>query len=149
MVRIQQKANFQWHSTKAIWSIEVHEDESYQKLHQWRDDMPAIALSCAEKAYLEMLADIPGHVSFDYADELMPGLTSLSPRKLDALLKASQSIKVKRLFFWLASRHNYPWFRKLNRDDYDLGKGKRVISKSGKLNKTYLITVPEHLQGQK
>ncbi len=149
LARIQQKANYQWHNTKALWSMEVLEDESYQKPHQWRDDLPVIALSCVEKAYLEMLADVPERVSFNYADELMQGLTSLSPRKLDALLKASQSIKVKRLFFWLASRHNYPWFRKLNRDDYDLGKGKRVIAKSGKLDNTYLITVPEHLHGQK
>lgn len=147
--RVAAKASFQWHSTRMLWGAEVLENKTYQKHLQWRDDLPEIALSCSEKAYLEMLADIPDGISFDHADELMQGLTSLSPSKLDALLRGCKSIKVKRLFFWLASRHNYPWFRKLNRDDYDLGKGKRVIAKSGKLDNTYLITVPEHLHGPK
>jgi hypothetical protein len=49
---------------------------------------------------------------------------------------------VKRLFFWLAQRQSYSWFKKLDRSKYDLGSGKRVIAKGGKLDKDYLITVP-------
>ncbi len=147
--RVAAKASFQWHSTKLLWGAEVLDNEAYQKRLQWRDDLPEISLSCAEKAYIEILADIPGVISFDYADEIMQGLTNLSPRKLDALLSACESVKVKRLFFWFAGRHSYPWLRKLSSENYDLGKGKRVISKSGKLDNTYLITVPEHLHGSR
>jgi hypothetical protein len=33
-----------------------------------------------------------------------------------------------------AKRPNYPWFRKLDAADYDLGSGKRVVAKGGKLD---------------
>ena len=94
---------------------------------------------------LELLVDLPNAVTFEHANELMQGLVNLSPRKLDALLKACKSVKVKRLFFWLAKRQSYPWFSKLNVADYDLGSGKRVVAKGGKLDTDYLITVPSHM----
>ncbi|MCM8885066.1 MAG: type IV toxin-antitoxin system AbiEi family antitoxin [Candidatus Thiodiazotropha sp.] len=145
--RVPVKASFLWHRNQSVWPDYIVESQAYQKSHTWRDDLPSIQLSCAEKAYLELLAELPDGVSFDYANELMQGMNSLSPRKLDELLKACKSVKVKRLFFWMADRHNYPWFRKLNKDEYDLGRGKRLIARSGKLDKSYLITVPEHLYG--
>jgi hypothetical protein len=147
--RVPAKASYHWHGVQGVWPDQVLEEALYRQDHQWRDDLPPIRISCAEKAFLEMLAGLPRTVSFDHADELMQGMTSLSPRKLDELLKACRSIKAKRLFLWLAHRHNYPWSRKLDEDDYDLGKGKRVIAKQGKLDSRYLITVPEHLRGSK
>ena len=84
-------------------------------------------------------------MTFEHANELMQGLVNLSPRKLDTLLKACKSVKVKRLFFWLANRQAYPWFSKLNVADYDLGSGKRFVAKNGKLDTKYLITVPSQM----
>ncbi len=147
VVKVQDKVAFRWHGVQALWPRAVADDDYFRQSYRWRDDMPELLLSCAERAYLEMLAGIPNRISFDHADELLQGLTSLSPRKLDALLLACKSIKVKRLFFWLADRHNYAWNRKLSRKDYTLGTGKREIAKHGKLDATYHITVPEHLHG--
>jgi hypothetical protein len=107
--------------------------------------MPSLRLSCPEKACFEMLAGVPETTGFDHADELFQGMTSLSPSRLEALLRGCCSVKVKRLFFWFAERQDYAWLRPLDSGDFDLGKGKRVIARGGRLNKKYQITVPASL----
>jgi len=138
---------FDWHGNKALWSPDSLDLESYAIKHSWREDLPPVKLSCPEKACLEMLMSVPKSISFDHADELMQGMTSLSPKKLMTLLHACRNVKVKRLFFWLAERQGYAWSKKLDYRKFDLGKGKRVIATKGKLDNKYLITVPTHLHG--
>jgi hypothetical protein len=75
------------------------------------------------------------------------GLRTLSPRRLDVLLQDCRSIKVKRLFFWFADRHSPPWLSQIDRKAVDLGSGKRMLVKGGRLDATYQITVPEDLSG--
>ena len=133
------------HSTNTLWPEWLIKDKSFIRQYEWEAELPPVYFSCPEKALLELLVDLPDAVSFEHADELMQGLVNLSPRKLDTLLKACKSVKVKRLFFWLAKRQAYPWFNKLNVEDYDLGSGKRVVAKGGKLDTDYLITVPSHM----
>ena len=88
---------------------------------------------------------MPDGVSFEHADALMQGLHNLSPRKLDVLLMACCNIKVKRLFLWLAERHTHAWFKYLTPEQYDLGSGKRVVAKEGRLAKHWQITVPKEM----
>ncbi len=76
---------------------------------------------------------------------LMEGLTNLSPRRLQGLLESCRSVKVKRLFFFFADRHPHAWLKRLDKHTVDLGKGKRLLVKGGKLNSTYHITVPEEM----
>jgi hypothetical protein len=111
---------------------------------QW--DWP-IALSTPERAILELLDELPKHESFHQADMLMQSLSNLSPRRLQKLLKDCKSIKVKRLFFYFASRHKHAWLKRLDKKNFDLGEGKRMLVKGGKLDRTYQITVPEDLLG--
>ena len=73
------------------------------------------------------------------------GLRTLSPRRLQILLADCRSVKVKRLFFWFADRHNPAWLKQIDRAAISLGTGKRMLVKGGKLDPTYLITVPEDL----
>lgn len=108
----------------------------------------AYALSFPETAILEALMDVPGKVSFEHADQLMAGLTTLSPGRLGATLKRCKNVKVLRLFFWLAERHPHPWRKKLPPGDFNLGSGKRALARRGKLNKKYQITVPEAMYGK-
>ena len=75
----------------------------------------------------------------------MEGLRNLSPRRLQGLLADCKSVKVKRLFFWFAERHNHAWLPKIDRSSIDLGKGKRMLVRGGKLDPTYNITVPEKM----
>jgi hypothetical protein len=52
---------------------------------------------------------------------------------------------VKRLFLWFAERHQHAWLKKLDRNDIDLGHGKRMLVRVGKLDPTFNITVPESI----
>ena len=72
-------------------------------------------------------------------------LRNLSPRRLHRLLLACRSVKVKRLFLWFAERHQHGWLKKLDRNDVDLGRGKRMLVKGGKLDPKFHITVPESI----
>lgn len=136
-----------WHRTARLWMNSCPEKAILSE-YTWREDATAMVMSSPEQAILELLMTLPEEVSFEHAEQLMQGLTQLSPRKLDALLKDCKSVKVKRLFFWLADRFNYPWRKKLDANDYNLGSGKRVIAKEGKLDTRYNITVPKSFAGE-
>ena len=109
---------------------------------QW--DWP-LTLSNPERATLELLDELPQRESFHQVDMLFDGLPNLSPRRLQTLLSDCRNVKVKRLFFFFADRHNHAWAKKLDRNNFDLGKGKRMLVRGGKLDPTYQITVPEDL----
>jgi hypothetical protein len=134
LARLSLPIKFEGHSTSKLWPDSLSQDIAFVKKHEWGEQLPPVYFSCPEKAILEVLMDLPES-----------GLVNLSPRKLDALLKECKSVKVKRLFFWFAKRQAYPWFDKLNVENYDLGSGKRVVAKGGKLDTEYLITVPQHM----
>jgi len=134
--------NFIWHGTKRIWHS--LNDDDLQRVN-WRNDVPGYLQATMERACLELLADVPNEISFEHADALFQGLSTLSPRKLQVVLNQCKSVKAKRLFFWFTKRHGFAWSRHLNVADFDLGKGKRVLDKNGVLDKALLITVPHDL----
>jgi hypothetical protein len=110
---------------------------------QWGHwDWP-LTLSTPERAILELLDELPAHETFEQADKLFEGLSSLRPRRLQKLLGDCKSVKVKRLFFFFAARHSHSWTKFVKRQDFDLGKGKRMLVKGGRLDPVLQITVPE------
>jgi hypothetical protein len=104
-----------------------------------------LTLSAPERAILELLDEVPQKETFHQADMLMEGLRTLSPKRLQKLLVECRSVKVKRLFLWFAERHNHAWLKQINREGIDLGTGKRMLQRGGKLDPKYAITVPENL----
>lgn len=106
-----------------------------------------LTYSTPERAILEMLDELPDRETFHQVDVLMEGLSSLSPRRMQRLLEACSSVKVKRLFFFFAHRHRHAWLRHLDETKIDLGSGNRVLVKGGKLDRRYRITVPGDLDG--
>ncbi len=104
-----------------------------------------LTLSSPERAILELLDEVPQYETFHQADVLMEGLRNLSPRRLRTLLVACRSVKVKRLFLWFAERHQHAWLKNLDRKDVDLGHGKRMLVRGGKLDPKFNITVPESI----
>jgi len=104
-----------------------------------------LTLSSPERALLELLDEVPQRETFHQADVLVEGLHNLSPRKLQTLLTTCRSVKVKRLFLWFAERHQHAWLKKVDRTRIDLGKGKRMLVRGGKLDPQYKITVPESI----
>jgi hypothetical protein len=121
--------------------------------HYWLygSDKLRIDISSPELAILEVLMDVPQHVSFEHADQLLQGLPTLSPHKLSRLLERCTNVKVKRLFLWLAEKNQSPWLKKIDLEKFSmksgsLGSGKRVLAEGGSLDPKYLITVPHDMQ---
>ena len=104
-----------------------------------------LVLSSPERAYLELLDELPDNETFDEADKIMEGLVNLSPRRLQVLLENTRSIKVKRLFLFFAHRHQHRWLNYLQEDKIGLGAGKRKLVQNGRLDPAYQITVPEYI----
>jgi hypothetical protein len=106
-----------------------------------------LIVSTPERAWLEMLEGVPNRESFHNADKIGESLRTLSPRRMQVLLEACRSVKTKRLALWFAARHNHPWNARLEHARIDLGSGKRMLVRGGRLDPTYLITVPRDLNG--
>ena len=101
--------------------------------------------SADERAMLEFLQDAPAQASIHDADLFMQGLVSLRPALVSKLLQACASVKVKRLFLALAERHGHAWVNRLDLRGVDLGKGKRMLVRGGRLHAKYQITLPADL----
>lgn len=110
--------------------------------HLGNDEWP-MALSVPERAILELMDELPTRETFHQVDMLMEGLVNLSPSRVQALLDGCRSVKVKRLFLWFAERSGHQWFDRLDHGAVDLGRGKRMLVRGGKLDRKYGITVPE------
>ncbi|MFY0992583.1 type IV toxin-antitoxin system AbiEi family antitoxin domain-containing protein [Halomonas sp. C05BenzN] len=100
-------------------------------------------MSSPERAILEVMDELPGHESFHNLDMVFESLTTLRPRTLSALLRSCRKIKVTRLFFVFADRHNHPWRKRLDPQEFNLGSGDRALVKGGKIHPRYRIMVPE------
>ncbi|MBA3027365.1 MAG: hypothetical protein FP816_00910 [Desulfobacteraceae bacterium] len=104
-----------------------------------------LPISGPERAIMELLNDVgSSEHSFEHAAQVFEGLTVLRPAVANDLLAACRSIKVKRLFLFLASHFDYPWTKRLDTDELDLGHGNRQVVKGGRLDKQYHITIPEN-----
>ena len=105
-------------------------------------------MAAPERAFLELLNELPQRETFHQADMLVEGLSNLRPRLLQKLLADCRSVKVKRLFLWFAERHGHAWLKKLDRSGIDLGRGKRMLVRGGRLDTKYNITVPGNLDAR-
>ena len=103
----------------------------------------SVKVSCLELAALEACQAIPKINTFDAIASIFEGLTTLRMDVVQNLLQTYHSIKAKRLFLYFATQSDHTWLKKLNLNGIDLGSGKRQIIKGGRLDKTYLITVPQ------
>ncbi len=96
-------------------------------VQHWGNGEWPLAISTPERSVIELLDELPANETFHQADKLMEGLPSLSPRRLQKLLADCRSVKVKRLFFFFADRHQHAWLKHLDKKSIDLGKGKRML----------------------
>jgi len=106
----------------------------------------SVAISRRERAILEAIELVGKYHRFGELMELFDGLTSLDPQVLQDLLERCTSIKVKRVFLFLARASGHAWFAKLDELKIDLGSGKREIVPGGRLDARYLITVPPNAE---
>lgn len=101
----------------------------------------SIKISSPERAILEALYLCPDRASLKETYQLIELLVNLRPGPMQELLVKCNSVKVKRLFLFMAEKINHDWLEYLEIDKIDIGKGKRVISKNGKLDKKYNIVI--------
>lgn len=106
----------------------------------------AISISSPVRALMECLYLVPLKQDLMECFHLMEGLNNPRPAVIQALLEGCDSIKVKRLFLYLAEKAEHDWFGKISQEKIDLGKGKRSIIRDGVYNRKYLITVPKQLE---
>ena len=144
LVKLKLDVSFEFHNTRRLFRTSNAADVVRQP---WGEPDWPLAISSPERAILELLDELPERETFHQADVLMEGLSNLSPRRLQRLLEDCGSVKVKRLFLWFADRHDHAWLRKIDRSPVDLGRGKRLLVRGGKLDPKYGITVPETLSG--
>jgi len=107
----------------------------------------AITLSAPERAMMEVLHAVPLDETFEESRLLMEGMATLRPNLVQTLLEHCNSVKVKRLFLFLAEGCGHAWFKRIDISKLDLGKGNRVVVKGGRLDSKYMITVPKDPPG--
>jgi len=101
-----------------------------------------IGVSSPERAAFELLYCVKNNADFDHARTVFGGLGTLRPKEIQTLLMDCRSVRVKRLFLWMAKDCGHPWLKYVDAKKTDLGSGKRVIYEGGELDKELLITVP-------
>ncbi|MDN7125508.1 type IV toxin-antitoxin system AbiEi family antitoxin [Pseudidiomarina sp. 1APP75-32.1] len=105
-----------------------------------------VKVSDPARAIMECLYLAPKSQSLLEAYELMEGLNNLRPASVQKLLEVCNSVKVKRLFLYMADKANHAWMQYLDLSRVNLGTGKRAIVASGVYIAKYQITVPKELE---
>lgn len=114
-------------------------------LTELEDKTFSITISTLERAILECLYLAPHKIDLVECYQIMEGLMGLRPDVLTELLEGCSSVKVKRLFLFMAEKAGHSWLDYIDMKNIDLGAGKRSIVKNGVYNAKYKITVPREL----
>lgn len=105
-----------------------------------------LKISAPARALMECLFLAPQDQDLVECFEIMQGLNNLHPKKVQLLLEHCRSVKVKRIFLYLAEKSNHTWVKYLNLEHIDLGKGNRSLVKNGVFIKKYKISIPRELE---
>lgn len=106
----------------------------------------SIKVSSLTRALMECLFLAPEKQDLIECYELMEGLNNVRPNQVQSLLEHSSSVKVNRLFLYLAEKAGHRWFSHLRTDRVKLGSGKRSVVRNGVFVDKYQITVPKELE---
>ena len=106
----------------------------------------AIKVSSPVRAIMECLYLAPKEQTLLEVFELIEGLNNIHPVTAQKLLESCSSVKVKRLFLYMAEKAGHEWLTYINQDKIDLGKGKRQIVSGGVYIHQYQITIPKELE---
>lgn len=94
-------------------------------------------ISAPERAILECLYLIPK--AFDLLEyyQLLEGLLTLRPQLMQQLLETCYSVRVKRLFLYMADKAKLSVLSYLDKEKIQLGMGDRSILSKGVYNAQY------------
>lgn len=136
--------------TNHDWSVKINYHQtsllpSEAGLIEIDVDQFTLLISAETRAMMECLHLAPEKQDLIECYEIMEGLTTLPPTEVQALLEQCRSVKVKRLFLYMAEKAEHKWFNYLKPEKIDLGIGKRSIGNGGVFIKKYGIAIPEEL----
>jgi len=100
-------------------------------------------VSGPERALLELMYLCPHVYTTRECYQIMELMMTIKPGTLQELLEASTSIKVNRLFLYLAETVGHGWFKRLDSSRIALGTGVREIVKGGRYEPTYHLVIDE------
>jgi hypothetical protein len=101
--------------------------------------------SISERAVLELLHLAPKAFDLVEAGMIIEGMTTIRPKLMQSLLEQCTSLKVRRLFLYLAERANLPVMRHLEIDRIELGAGDRSLVPNGRYVAKYRLILPKEL----
>lgn len=107
----------------------------------------SLRASTPERAILECLHLAPQAVDLVEAYQVLEGLRTLRPALMQSLLNACASIKVKRLFLFMAEKAALPVLSHLRTEGLDLGSGDRALVKGGVYVARHRLVLPRELAG--
>jgi hypothetical protein len=111
----------------------------------FQDGELTMKISNPARAIMECLALCPDKFPLSESFELMEGLGSLRPVKVQELLESCKSLKAKRLFLYFAEKATHGWFKQLDISKVDIGVGKRSLVESGVFVSKYKLVLPNEL----
>lgn len=101
--------------------------------------------SSVERAALELLHLAPKEFDLVEAGMVVESMTSIRPKLMQTLLEQCASIKVRRLFLYLAERADLPVMCHLDLDRINLGAGDRSLVPNGRYVAKYQLLLPREL----
>ena len=105
-----------------------------------------ILASTPERAFMECLNLVPKYYNLMDLYYIMEQLTALHPNMVQVVLEKNTSVKMKRLFLYMAEKAGHAWFGDLDLTKIDTGSGKREIVANGVYDSKYQLIIPEELK---
>ena len=133
-----------WNVKTITYRISLFKDDT-KGMENYQDSEQKMRISDPVRAIMECLALCPERFPLTEGYELMEGLATLRPAKIQDLLENCNSIKVKRLFLYFAEKASHTWVKHLKLSKIDLGNGKRSLVDSGVLVPKYKLVLPKSL----
>ena len=133
----------EWDMTVKYFTTSVFGPETGLETYDYNGSQ--LLISSPERAFMECLLLSPEQFSLLDSYYVMEMMTTLRPALVQQLLEACSSIKVKRLFLYMAEKAGHSWFRALDLGKIDLGRGVRNISATGRFISKYQMIVPSEL----
>jgi len=133
------------------WNIELlHKQSSFLPndigLKEIDIKQISVSISTPERAIMECLYLAPQKADLVECYQVFEGLVNLKPKLVTELLSNCNSVKVNRLFLYMAEKANHHWFHFIKTNNINLGNGKRLITKKGVYNAKYLLSIPKELE---
>ncbi|MEO6283060.1 MAG: type IV toxin-antitoxin system AbiEi family antitoxin [Dyadobacter sp.] len=104
-----------------------------------------LKVSAPELAILECLYISPKAFDLLECYQILEGQQTLRPELMQQLLVECSSVRVKRLFLYMAQKAKLPVMKYLDLEKIDLGTGDRSIVKQGVYNSKFRISIPKEL----